>query len=193
MDFAELQQEVKDRGFEYLNDSSDRLKRWVNQGYSDLTEDSDWPWATDTTMNTTPMFIPDLRDVLSVTGPNGALEHRSVAELDDNFDLTQSGTAEFWYQDGGQVKTYPVDGATVTVRYLRTPADLVADNDVPIVPERYHPLIVDFAVIRALRDRSNYAEADALWQALQVDLTRMRGALLGQEPMFQRLTDCQSA
>jgi hypothetical protein len=194
--FDELKTELYARGFSYLNEDAAgqlRAARWINQGYQDLLEEADWPFATATVTDAPPVTITDLRDVLAVTGRNGALEQSTLADLDDAFDLTQTGTAAWWYQDGTQIKTYPVDGSSLTIAYLKIPADLSASGDVPIVPARYHQLIVDFAVIRALRDRSNFAEADALWQALQVDLARMRSALLGQDPMFQRLTDCQSA
>ena len=42
--------------------------------------------------------------------------------------------------------------------------------------------------IRALRDRSNYQEADALYQAIQPDLERMRESLIDL-PRTQKLTD----
>lgn len=196
MTFAELQQELYDRGFSYLNENANgqaRAKRFLNQGYSDLTEDADWDFAKTTATGPAPLTVSDARDIQTVDGPNGRLEQRSLADLDDDYDLTQPGTAAYWYRDGTQVKVYPVDTAPITVRYSKTPADLSASGDVPIVPARYHPLIVDFAVIRALRDRSNFAEADALYQALQVDLARMRAALLGQDPMYQRLTDPTAA
>lgn len=197
MDFATLQQEVLDRGFTYLNDSANaqaRLKRWINRSYQELVEEADWEFAKGLATGPAPLTVTDMRDVLSVTGPNGALEESTTASLDDDFDLTQSGTAAYWYRDGTQVKVYPVDAQSVTVRYLKTPPDLVASGDTPIVPARYHEIIVDLTVIRCLKDRSNFAEATALRQMLDTaDLPAMRAALLGQDPMYQRLTDPTAA
>lgn len=197
MNFGELQQELMDRGFSYLNDSANgqaRAKRWINRAYAELVEEADWEFAKGLASGPPPLTVSDMRDVLSVTGPNGALEESTIASLDDDFDLTTTGTAAWWYRDGTQIKVYPVDTQDVTVRYLKTPADMVASGDVPIVPPRYHELIVDLAVIRALKDRSNFQETTALRQMLDTtDLPAMRAALLGQDPMFQRLTDPQAA
>lgn len=196
MTFDDLQTEFYARGYTYLNENAAgqiRAKRWLNLGYSDLLEEADWPFLNATITGTAPLTLTGAREVLSVMTRDGALTERSISDLDDDFNLTTPGTASYWYTDGAQVKTYPVDGQPITVRYSTVPADMVGTSDIPVVPGRYRYLIVDFAVIRALRDRSNYAEADALWQAVQVDLTRMRTALLGQDPMFQRLTDPTAA
>lgn len=183
-----------DRGFSYLADNANsqaRRDRWINEGYQSLLEEADFPFEESTATGAAPLTIADLRDVRYVGNTDGELVQRSRQEIMgwNASQQTQTGNASYWYQDGSQIKVWPLDTRSITVRYLRTPPDLSAAGDTPIVPARYHDLIVDFAVLRALRDRSNYQEADALWQAMQVDLTRMRTALLGQDPMFQRITD----
>jgi hypothetical protein len=92
------------------------------------------------------------------------------------------------------LKVWPADTSTsLTVRYLKVPTDLSSGADVPVVPTRYQPLIVDFAVVRALKDRSNFAEAQALRASLEEDLDRMRNALLGDSDLFQRQVEASNA
>ena len=46
--------------------------------------------------------------------------------------------------------------------YLCESPELVADDDAPMIPPRYHPLWIDFAVVNAYKDSDNFAAAQAL-------------------------------
>jgi hypothetical protein len=92
--------------------------------------------------------------------------------------LTQTGTASVYWRDGNNLRVYPADTGQWTVRYLKTPVDMTTGTDEPVVPNEWRLLIVEYAVVWALRDRSNYQEAAALQQALATEVNRMREALM---------------
>lgn len=198
MNFGELQQELVDRGFTYLSDnaiSQARRNRWLNQGRTDLNDLERWPWLEATQTGAAPLTIADMREPLYVATATALLEARTPDDLADSSDplLATVGVPVYYWRDGmTKIQVYPLNVATqITVRYLKVEADLAAATDTPIMPSRYHNLIVDFAAMRAYRDRSNFAEAKAIWDALQPDLARMREALL--QPMYQRQTDPAAA
>lgn len=199
VNLAQLRTEFYARGFAYLNDGgagTTRANQFINQGYQNLMEEADYPFDETTATGVAPLTITDLRDVIYVSTASGALEGREVtAFLGDDPSLSQSGTAAYWYLDGSQLKVWPADTHTsLTVRYTRVPVDLAADTDTPVVPSRYHLLIIDFAVIRALRDKSNFDEASALRTAIDDDLRRLRETMFDRGvPWFQRQTNLSNA
>jgi hypothetical protein len=188
------------RGVSYLDDGgtgATRATAFINQGRNDLNDLEPWDYLVSTATGTAPLSIPDLRDILYVATANGPLDGRDVSVfLNDDPTLTQTGTASYYWLDGlSSLKLWPADSSTaVTVRYLRVPADLSSGSNEPSeIPSRYHHLIVDFAVIRALRDRSNFAEAQALRASIEPELDRMRDVLLGEIDIFQRSTEASNA
>lgn len=159
MTFAELQEEVKARGFEYLSDATglERVKRWINLAYQELCEAEDWPFLYADISGLAPLAIADLRSVLSVNS-----ESRSLRWLDrrvltgSGVDLAQRGSPTYWHLEDRTLLTYPASDEVLEVRYVKVPVDLTADADVPVVPARYHDLLVDGAVVRAYKDSDNY-------------------------------------
>lgn len=184
--FLELQTEVFARGFDYLNDGAagtTRIKRWINDAYHELCEEADWGFLEADQTGTAPVITTDMRSILSVVDTTSKTElpfvdRRTLA--DTYADLTTTGTPRFYYiEEGRIVRTYPV-GGSLSVHYLKFPADLSANGDTPVVPARYHGLIVDGAVRRALLDRDNPEEAQAVEQHRQVGLAQMKRTLIGQ-------------
>src|SRR5205823_1084911 len=88
-----------------------------------------------------------------------------------------SGVAQYYYVENTVVRTYPVVGSIV-VYYLKVPADLSGGTDVPIIPARFHNLIVDGAVIRAYEDQDNFQAVQALRQEWTGRLENMRSVLM---------------
>lgn len=178
--FANLKDRLYRRGFQYLQTSdADRAGEWINQGQDDLCLEDDWPFLVVTVQDTPPISLGDVREILSVESATTSLvetDRQDLVNADPG--LTQTGTANAFWRDGSNLNVYPGDTGTFTVRYLTVPPDMVADTDEPIVPPKWRRLIVEYAVMRALRDRSNFQEAQAVYDALQVDLNRMREALI---------------
>jgi hypothetical protein len=187
------------RGFDSLNDGGAgavRATQWINDGYHALAEEASWPWLEATTTGTPPLTISDLRQVLYVVDTAQQMrlvagDARDVVDVDPQ--VTSTGTPIMYWLDGlTTLRTYPVGSNTLSVRYIKVPADLVSGSDVPLVPERYRNLIVDLAVIRALEDKSNFAEAGALRQVTQLGVERMKDTLLdrgGDDPDYIVVTN----
>lgn len=170
--FLELQTEFYARGFDYLNQDSagrTRAKRWLNEAFiEDVCDPHPWPFLETSTTAVAPVSISDLRDVLYVVDQTNSntldfSDLRDVIDLDVN--PGRAGAPNSFYFDGNTLSVYPTSSSAVlTVRYIKVPAELVDDNDVPEMPGRFHPLIVEGAIIRAYMDSDNY-EAVAAVQA----------------------------
>lgn len=172
MNFAALTTELSDRGFSYL--SSARLGQYINVAYHELCDLEDWPFLATDTSGASPLTISDIRNVLSVhdSAGNGNLVARDRRDLVESYrDLTTAGTPRFFYLDGSVLRTYPV-GGTLAVRYIKVPADLTG-TDTPLVPARFHYVIVDIAARRAYVDADAFDKA----QGVQAEVDRMVGIM----------------
>lgn len=175
---ADLRTELGDRGFYYL--SQPRTDRFLNNGQHALCLEDEWPFLIQTITGIAPLTITDAREIHSVQSSTTELVEADRDEINDGDPLlTQTGTAQWFWRDGTTLRVYPLDASTTwTVRYLRFAPTLVNATDVPIVPDEWRFLIIEYAAMYALRDRSNYQEAQATWDAIQPDLNRMREALV---------------
>ena len=185
MTFAELIAEVQARGFDDLDDATGeaRIKRWLNDAYREITDAYPWPFLEANKEGTAPMTFTDLAHIHSLTDKtNGILlapmDRRSVVALDPK--LSETGTASCWYMEGDQVlKVYPADtSSTFLARYIKRPAALAESTDEPLIPTAYQGIIVDGAVVRALKNRNNYEAAQFVREEWQRGLNQMVIALL---------------
>lgn len=187
------------RGFSSLNDSgtgTTRATQWINDGYQAVCELDSWPFLETTITGPAPLTISDLREILYVVDTTQGFrlvqgDARDVVDLDPA--VTTSGIPTMYWLDGlTTLKVWQANtGDSLSVRYIKTPTDLSSGTDVPVVPGRYRNLIVDFAVMQALKDKSNFDEAKALLASVQPDIQRMRDALLdraGDDPDFVVVT-----
>lgn len=154
---ASLRTEFWARGFDYLSDGGAgtiRTNRWLNDAYHQINEQYPWPYLEAVTTGTAPLVISDIGDVTTVVCGGRALPRRSQTELTLEYgDLSApTGEAQCYYIVGGTtVQTLPA-GGQVTVAYQRFAADMVADNDEPVMPDRFRPAIIEYAVATAMRD-----------------------------------------
>lgn len=173
MNLAQAQQEVMDRGFDYL--SATRITFMLNRALSDLEAYWTWPWLNKTATGAAPLIVSDLKYVRSVYSSTG--DEMFGVDLDDDIDVSKTGTPENWWIDDTSgtptLKMWPVGSATLSVRYIATDATLVNPTDTPVLPVQYHGLWIDLAVVRAYQDSDNFAAANALQQQIQADLARM--------------------
>ena len=175
MTFAEMKQELSDRGFANQVTPT-RLGYLINRARARLDAMYLWPYREDSAQGTAPLSIPTLGRVQAVTNETQGyvLEESSYDDILDivGTDLTGTGSPALWYLSTPAgtpvVNTYPVGSDTIGVQFFKTTSDLSADGDVPACPSRYALLIVDLAQQQAERDRSNYGAA----QAIQVDIDR---------------------
>jgi hypothetical protein len=182
MDFSGLRAEVQDRGFDYL--ATSRINRYINQVYHDICESERWPFLeTDSTGSTAPLTISDLGSVDSVVDATNKnllywVDRRTL--LDTDRDLTTTGTPTVWYQESQTViKVYPANTTiTLNVHYFQTPDDLSADSDEPLIPARWHDLIIDGVVIKAYKDTDDWDAAINAQQFLDLQMEKMRDTIL---------------
>lgn len=175
-----MRAEVKARGFGHVPDSL--LDRWINLTYQDINDRYPWPFLETTTSGAAPLTISDFGHALSVV--NTTVEEsldwedlRTLRERDPS--LSETGTPEVWYLDGSQLKVWPASTTdTISVRYVKVPVDLSADGDEPLLPERFHYLLVEGACQRAYRRANEQEPAADCAQEVEVGVNKMVNALL---------------
>jgi hypothetical protein len=193
--FLELQTEFYARGYDYMNDAgtqATRAKAWLNQSYLELCEEELWPFLLTTATGAAPLTIADIRTLYTVvdTAASNVLAPAQEDELIDTYTtLTTTGTPLWFYVADTVVKTYPV-GGTLSARYWKVPAELSANGDVAVVPQRFCNLIVDGAVRRAGNDNDDTAGAQRAEDERQRGIDVMRRSLLlrGGLRYYQRIT-----
>lgn len=180
MNLSQIRQEVQDRGFDF--DAAARIDRWINRAYQRINDRHAWPFLETTTTGAAPLTISDIRNVLSVIDTTNELpleweDQRSIRERDPT--LNNSGNPESWYLDGSQLKVYPANTTnSLSVIYLKVPAELTADADTPIFAARYHYVLVDGAVSFAYKDTDNFEAWDAMKAEFEEGLQEMANILL---------------
>ena len=161
MQFSEIVSDFFAHGFDQWNDNSTGLamvKRWVNTAYSSVCAEEDWPFLETSTDQVAPYTFTDLDKILAVVAKDTTVSlepvDRRTLERKD-VDLAETGTGSYWYMEGDTLKTWPVDTATLSIRYKKLPVDMSADTDVPIIPVRFHDLIVKKACWFAYSNRDS--------------------------------------
>lgn len=182
MKLKELREELLARGFDYLTEA--RANRFLNDGYLvDVCEETEWPFLEASKEGAAPLEISDLRTIEYVQDVTNEeklrpLIRRRVTD-DFNIDLTETGTPEVYYlTEGKKVNVFPVATNTLLVRYWKVPEELSTDEKKPLLPERFHDLIVDAAVARAYRDKDGFEAATAAEEVFQRNLARAETSLL---------------
>jgi hypothetical protein len=185
--FTELKAELAARGFARLTDA--QLGSYITRAITEIHDIARWPFLEASVTGTAPLAITDLGTVdvvFDTTSTDRRIPGLSYQTLVGTYgDLSSNGAApSFWYlaYPAGvpTVATYPVSTVTIGVQYYRVPSDLSAGADEPVVPERYHGLIVDIAARKALRGKSDNDGANALQVEIDRELAGMREGLLYQ-------------
>lgn len=190
MNFQALRDEVKARGFDYLTDT--RVGQFVNTSYQELCELMSWPFLETTITGSPPLAITDVRAVLSVTDTTNKttlapVDRRNMERIDPTLD--EAGQPCAWWLENTTLSVWPTatPNISLSVRYLKVPVDLVATGDTPVVPTRFHDIIVDGAVLRAQKDNDDYGAAQTTQALWQQGVDRMVASLMNRaldRPMF---------
>ena len=169
------------RGFKHLGS---RRAQYLNDAYLlDIAEGEDWPWLEETKEGTAPLSIGDLRTVEYVLDVSSGTE--KLAPLlkdritdDWNPDLTQTGTPSLYYiTQGKTVNVFPVAANKLQVKYWKVATELSGEEE-PLLPKRWHSLIIDGAVSRAYENSDDLELAVASGERFQARLQLMRDSLL---------------
>lgn len=169
MDFSTLQTELFAFGFDDWNDAGTgltRAKRLLNESYKRICDAEPWVFLETTASGTAPLTVSDVRQVLAVTDNTQDRNLRYVARehLERLYpDLPETGVPYYWYfASETQIGVYPANTSdTIEVLYLKNPTDLSASGDTPVIPTRFHFLIVLGAAMDAHAYKDN-AGAEAL-------------------------------
>lgn len=174
MNLTALRAEFVARGYDYVDSGgTTRQDSFINRGYHRICEEADWPFLQIVASGTAPLSsLTDIREVIYVldTTNNAELQGSTandIAYLDPN--VSTAGTPQYWWLDQDTIKVYPTSAsASLSVRYVKVPTDLSSGSDTPVLPTRYHPLIVDAAVLEAAKDADDLNTL----QVLQADYDR---------------------
>lgn len=134
-----------------------------------------------TTSGAAPLEVADLRSVEYVIDSTDEtkldpLDRRLLT--DTSFNLAEQGVPSWYYlTKGTTINVFPVSSASLSVRYYKVPPKLTGSG-VPVLPERWHSLIIDGAVARAYADSDDFELERNAEEAFQRRLQRMREALL---------------
>jgi hypothetical protein len=183
MNLESLVTELKARGLDYL--STSRCQQYLNDSYLvDICETENWPFLHATKEGTAPLTVSDLRSVESVINSTqdnklAPLDPRELTSVYDT-DLTTTGSPGFYYVDAETVvSVYPANTSdTILVRYWKVP-EALSGSASPVLPARFHTLIVDYAVARAYEDSDDYELAQNARENADGRLAKMRESLLG--------------
>ena len=196
MDFQTLQTEFFATGFDDWNDAGaglTRAKRIINEAYKSICDAAPWGFLETTASGTAPLTVSDARHVQTVTDNTNKqpLAYLPKDQREAIFpDTPDTGNPEYWtWASDTSIAVYPANtSVTIEVGYLKNPVDLSVNGDTPIVPTRYHDLIVLLATVRAWRykDASGSESIQTLKQEYREELGEMMQALLVRqsEPLF---------
>lgn len=179
MDFSELVQELKDRGFSDLTTA--RAGTIVNAARAELDRLHLWPYRQTDLTGTAPLSIADLGPIETVTSETG--DYRLVPAqfrdlLDYYGDLSTTGSPTCYYTASvlgvPVVATYPTGTDTIGIVYYKVTVDISGTQE-PASPDEFHELILEMAVRRVAKDPERRALA-------QQEIDRLLASLLVQYP-----------
>lgn len=162
--FQECYQEVLDHGFgstRYLQFAKDK----VNEGQHEICRRVDMratqvnasnAIASGASSFNLPSDYARLRFIHNSTTDKPLFPYGSVDELLG--EVAQAGEPRLYVVEAGAVQLYPTSNASYTLLlyYNKLPATLTADADIPIIPQSYRKLMVDYAVAQAYKREQDY-------------------------------------
>jgi len=174
-----------------------KVVKWVNSAYMDvITEHNNWDFLWGQTEIDTVIGTSVYSHTVLVDRWKDAVIHeKAVGHTDDKFMVylpyqefysrfellhTETGRpAYFTERPDGKVEVHPVPDKIYTVNadYYQTPVALVANTDLPLIPTKFHDVILYKALAKATANSEDfnsyqYAErqADAILGRMERDL-----------------------
>jgi hypothetical protein len=180
MNAEELTARFRSQGFDYL--STEECLQYLNDAYLlDICEEEDWPFLEAMIEGEAPLEITDLRAIEYVVDTTQEIELRPidrrnlVADLNTNI-LTEGTPSWYYLSAGDKINPYPLAANKLLVHYWKVPAEL-SGTVTPLLPTRFHSLIVDGAVARAYENSDDYELHNAKVAAFQARLMKMKETL----------------
>lgn len=180
--FADMQLEVMERLGADDTRTANRVRRWLNDARQTLDGEETWDYLMSSTTGAAPLTIADLDQVESVVDTVNliALEQIDRDTLaQDVVDLTLPGLSAYWYKTSPTtIAVFPVSTVTLTVKYTKLTADMVAATDAPLVADRWRQAIVERACYTGLRYKGDWTGAAACKQEYDAIVQQMRVSML---------------
>lgn len=182
MNLPELVSTFLARGFDYM--ATGEAELLINDAYQvDIVSTEDWPFLETQQETTAPITLENLESLEFVVDITAGvkLHPLDLRNLTDDYPLRQeTGTPRFYYLTEDVLNVYPVNTTdTLLVRYRAFPPQLTG-SATPVIPTRFHSLIVDGAVARAYEGSDDYELAQSAATVFQSRLQKMREVLLEQ-------------
>jgi hypothetical protein len=182
MNLPELVTAFLQRGFDYQSNAE--AEQLLNDAYLiDICADQDWPFKEEIVTGTAPLTIGEfdaLEYVIDTTEERKLhpLDRRNLTDAFPTF--AETGSPRFYYLTEGTVlNVYPTNTTdSLLVRYYISVPELTG-SATPIIPKRWHSLIVDGAVARAYEGSDDYELAQNANAKFQERLEKMRTSILG--------------
>lgn len=185
MNLEALRTSLFARGFDYL--TAAEANDYLNDSYLlDICEEEDWPFLEASKEGVTPLEISDLRTIEYVENATQTekLYPMLRARITDGWSpaLSQTGTPELYYiTEGKNVNVFPVSTTDViSVRYWKV-APRLSGTATPLLPERWHSLIVDGAVARAYAKTADWELRGVAEANFEAHLQKMRESLMNMQ------------
>lgn len=159
------------------------LDRWLNDGLRIAVAASEYLQKSQAiTVTGTKISLPtDFYKATGVSLVQGGVKYPVDPGLDSSLDTDLGTGTPYNYHIWGQEMYFtptPSTALTGTLRYVAYPASMVADNDIPELPDAYHLMLVVYAAERALLVDGKADKAGAYMQDYRAQLTQLKNDVL---------------
>jgi hypothetical protein len=163
------------------------VRKWLNDGQVDVATRADIPALIETesiaiVAGTTSYAYPS--DYLRPIGIYDATNSRQVrarqvnlSDYTGGIDSSAVGAPVLYTTTNDGITFYPTPDQSYTgqITYYRRPAEMTDDTDTPEIPAEAHPLLIDYALIRAYRREQDWNAKGRLEEEYERDLARFIG------------------
>lgn len=170
------------------------LSEMVNEATQAVGEERDWPWAdgvdTFTTSGASTPLPADWSRTRTVNVAGFEAKRINAADGDAFLEMEQRPSVYSYTIEEGELVLYPTPdtGTTVIHRYVREETTMNSDSDSPLMPERFHPAIVNYTASLVCDRTGDTAKAMAFRAEYERWLKRMNdGTSRSQQPARVRV------
>ncbi len=162
------------------------LDVYLDEGYSEVVSNREWPWGYSLTPVTVPMIVgtnvytldDTVKRVLAVIELEQRYPLKSVSQSDwaRTQESIDSSSRPVWYTfTNKNLHIWPVPATTdsLDVYYYEHPVWGGTDTDEPVFESSFHTIIADWAMSRLWEQEEDFEKADDYRQRFEVKLARM--------------------
>jgi hypothetical protein len=191
VNLGQLRTQIQDHG--YSADTVAQQNDYINAAYREIHGSMRWPFLEAVSLNAqatsvgTQAYTPPMTnwrniDAIRIAQPNIAnfisIEYMDPQQL---FDMswvnpTETATPRYWTMYAQQIWFFPIpdDVYEISYFYCIEPADLAADNDVPVIPLAYHDVLVSGAICRMAFRQRDWIGLELWTSKYAQDMTRFK-------------------